>query len=288
MFLDAAPPFFMDDDARTHFGERRTLVKNLSTSRHETHFLPFYHPLASRFIDELDRAGVFGLLEPKVQHYTRNWFEEQYQPRATLFESVATPFPLETVDFNIGGAYSQYNWEIFVHIPLLISSRLMTNKHFQEAQKWLQTVFDPTQRDGLAPERYWRTPALDQSADASLQSQLKRQLDPARDSIEPSALEQQVEVWQRDPFNPFAVARLRPSAFQKAVVMAYLDNIIAWADDMARQSSAESASQATELYSQALLILGERPEVPPPTGDDAPTFANAQPARHVWRAAGSD
>ena len=41
-----------------------------------------------------------------------------------------------------------------------------------------------------------------------------------------------MQRWRKDPFNPFLLADLRPVAYMKAVVMAYLDNLIAWADNL--------------------------------------------------------
>ena len=39
-----------------------------------------------------------------------------------------------------------------------------------------------------------------------------------------------LEAYKKDPFNPHAIARLRPSAFQKAIVMQYIDNLLDWGD----------------------------------------------------------
>ncbi|HMB28853.1 MAG TPA: toxin, partial [Blastocatellia bacterium] len=70
-----------------------------------------------------------------------------------------------------------------------------------------------------------------------------------------------VEVWRENPFNPHAVARLRTTAYQKTVVMKYIDNLIAWGDQLFRLETLESINEATQLYVLASEILGRRPEV---------------------------
>ena len=57
---------------------------------------------------------------------------------------VQKPYPLEQVDFNYGGMYSIYNWELFFHIPLLIATRLSQNQKFEAARNWFHYIFDPT------------------------------------------------------------------------------------------------------------------------------------------------
>ena len=68
-----------------------------------------------------------------------------------------------------------------------------------------------------------------------------------------------ITAYQRDQFNPFAIARLRPSAFQKAVVMRYIDNLLDWGDQLFRRDTLESLNEASFIYAMAADILGDRP-----------------------------
>ena len=61
------------------------------------------------------------------------------------------------------------------------------------------------------------------------------------------------------------IARLRPVAYQKAVVMKYLDNLIAWGDSLFAQNNRESIAEATQLYVLAQQILGPKPVLNPPS-----------------------
>jgi hypothetical protein len=69
-----------------------------------------------------------------------------------------------------------------------------------------------------------------------------------------------VRAWRKNPFKPHLVARLRTTAYQKTVVMKYLDNLIAWGDQLFSRDTIESINEATQLYILAAEILGRRPE----------------------------
>src|SRR6185312_14067221 len=63
----------------------------------------------------------------------------------------------------------------------------------------------------------------------------------------------------KDPFNPHAIARVRISAYQKHIVMKYVDNLLDWADSLFTQFTMESVNEATMIYAMAAAILGDRP-----------------------------
>src|SRR5262249_41710891 len=63
------------------------------------------------------------------------------------------------------------------------------------------------------------------------------------------------------------------------VVMKYLDNLIAWGDDLFQQDTLESINEATLLYVLAANLLGPRPERIPPSATVQPkTFAQLKAA----------
>ncbi|MBK9227458.1 MAG: hypothetical protein IPL67_10500 [Ignavibacteria bacterium] len=77
-------------------------------------------------------------------------------------------------------------------------------------------------------------------------------------------LEFAVEQWRKYPFKPDAVARFRPVAYQKAVIMKYIDNLIEWGDYLFRQDTMESIAQATQMYILGDKLLGPKPRIIPP------------------------
>jgi hypothetical protein len=89
-----------------------------------------------------------------------------------------------------------------------------------------------------------------------------------------SAAEHQVAVWRADPFDPQMIAQLRPVAFQRAIVMKYLDNLIAWGDNLFRQDTMETVNEATQLYVLAQEMLGPRPQIVPEHDVASMTYAD--------------
>src|SRR6185437_7231081 len=81
--------------------------------------------------------------------------------------------------------------------------------------------------------------------------------------------------WKQNPFQPFAVAKYRPTAYMLKTVMAYLDNLIAWGDSLFAQYTIETINEATQLYVIASNILGPKPQAVPKKGSTKPlTYAD--------------
>jgi hypothetical protein len=251
-------------------------------------FETFYHPWVRMFVRELNRFGVDGLLRREIQKdplsriagaHERFDFAAAYSPTDT----VAQPYPGEQVDFAYGGAYSQYNWELFFHAPFMIADRLSKNQRFREAQDWFHYIFDPTDSSSEpVPQRYWRTLPLYENTTLKpideLMLLLSRDPEDAAAARLKESVEAQVKEWRSNPFKPHAIARLRPSAYQMAIVMRYIDNLVAWGDQLFRQDTMESVNEATQVYLLAADILGQRPETVPPRGtSEVKSFAELKP-----------
>jgi peptidoglycan hydrolase-like protein with peptidoglycan-binding domain len=248
-------------------------------------FHTFYHPYTCVFTRELNRSGVDGLLQHKMQIAPQTLsprlrtpldFSTDYSPHdsANPIPIVKEPYPEEDINFEYTDAYASYNWELFFHIPLLIAERLSKNQNFEEAQKWFHRIFDPTDASTLeSPQRYWRTKPFYYTEDYEKQRiQILLKLlaigsDPNRRAELPTdqlltlvAFEKSVDDWRDNPFQPHLVARTRSTSYQKNVVMKYIDNLIAWGDQLFRRETIESINEATQLYIMAAEILGRRPE----------------------------
>ena len=258
----------------------------LGIYRSEMHyrFSVFRHPHVCTFLRETNRHGVDGLLQRALQVAPRHFdpilpngfnFDAEYDPT----EIVIQPYPVEDVDFLESGAYAQYNWELFFHVPLLIADRLSKNQRFAEAQRWFHFVFDPTDRSALPPaQRYWKTKPLHEITKQGYEAQQIQTLlelvakggtaswstlsHEERERLRET--ETAIRQWRKHPFQPHRVARTRLAAYAKHVVMKYLDNLIAWADHLFRRDSMESINEATQLYVLAANLLGRRPEQIPP------------------------
>lgn len=260
----------------TYRGNSRSIdIKYPKEDRYKFH--TFHHANVKTFIRYLNKLGVEGLLRRSVQILpdTIDFSNDNiYAPQPV----VETPYPQNTVDFDYDGAYSQYNWELFYHVPMLIACRLSADQRFAEARQWFHYIFNPTTGEGGGKERFWQfKPFYDEAGKIVTLNHL------LEDQVE---LSKQVGKWMDDPFKPHVIARMRKSAYMRNVVMKYLDNLIGWADQLFRRGSIESINEATNLYIMCAQILGERPNDVPPRAkhndadfdalkDDLDSFSNA-------------
>ncbi|MGA9768044.1 MAG: neuraminidase-like domain-containing protein [Blastocatellia bacterium] len=235
----------------------RTILPVFWTTR-EYRFENFHQPYLCEFIKTLNRRGVTGLLSLETQSALNAQSFDVYQPKARVLKA----YPVDEVEFQSGRAYELYNWELFFHIPLLIADRLSKNQRFEDARRWFHFIFDPTAASGGAiPQRYWRTKPFHDRLKSDYEVESVKTLEKMIADGPSEELKAAVETWRSNPFSPHAVARLRTTAYQKTVVMKYIDNLIAWGDQLFRRETLESINEATQLYVLAAEILGRRPEV---------------------------
>jgi peptidoglycan hydrolase-like protein with peptidoglycan-binding domain len=237
-------------------------------------FLPFYHPYTMLFIREFNRDGIDGLLNRKIQVQPQtfaplnNFNFNSYAPTSSsITDSTAQT---DIVDFSFGGAYAGYNWELFFHAPLLIACRLMQNQKFEDAMTWFHYIFNPTNIEGTStPQRYWvLKPFYEYNSD----EYRKQRIESILSNLNLSENSEQLKAWRNNPFKPHVIARYRPVAYQKNVVMKYLDNLIAWGDMLFKRDTIESINEASLLYTLAYEILGDRPQKVPTIKHDELTF----------------
>ncbi|WP_367025571.1 neuraminidase-like domain-containing protein [Methylococcus sp. ANG] len=255
------------------------------------HFLNFYHPFVCDFAKLVHNPvqGIPGLMRRETQLKNTGFsFARSYQPTLWVVQpGIETYYPGEVVDFSPAGAYAGYNWELFFHAPLLIANALSKNQRFEEARDWYHFIFNPIGVEssftgGSAISKYWITKPFYETTDpAYVQQRIENIMSMlAGDTSVPGysddalkALFGQVEDWRTNPFEPHRIANYRTVAYQKTVVMNYLDNLIAWGDYLFRQDSMESINEATQLYILAAEILGPRPKrVPPQAEPPVETF----------------
>ena len=248
-------------------------------------FSVHYHPYTTELLQRLIDESIEGLLEgdtepgpPRSETFTgdRSIDAADYDPNFELFGGVVRSFPNERLDFEVGGAYSLYNWEIFYHIPMTIATHLSNNQRYEEAMRWFHLIFDPTDdSDGSTPERFWKVKPF-QKTDVKLIEDILHNLASGADAETRENTLAAIDALEDSPFRPHVVARYRQSAYMMRTVMAYLDNLIAWGDSLFRQDTIESINEATQLYVMASNILGPRPQEVPENRSpaDAKTYAD--------------
>ena len=169
-----------------------------------------------------------------------------------------SPPDSNNLDFN--SANANYYWEIFFHVPSLIAQTLNRAQKFETAKVWYEYIFEPTAINtgtdtGTGDPRWQFLPfiqAQQNSVTVTVEDSLHRTLD-----IE--NLQAEIAVYLNDPFDPHAIARIREVAYQKATMMAYIDNLLDWGDMLFRQYTVESINEARMLYILAYDLLGTRP-----------------------------
>ena len=189
--------------------------------------------------------------------------------------TVVTPDPesqdRQFLDFSYGASFAVYNWELFYHIPLYVAQLLSQNQQFKDAQTWFNYIFNPTrQGSDPTPQRFWIPKPLHDLTNADILQQQINNLLAAVNQGDPASVAT-INAWRNDPFNPFLLADQRPVAYMKSTVMSYLDNLIAWADNLFSTESREALGEATLLYVIASEILGPQPTAitPPQHADES-------------------
>ena len=242
-------------------------------------FYNMYHPLICFLRKIVYKNGIAELMKRDTQLKINIDFdfENYYNPNINivppeyLVEDAGIKkiiYPREDIDFTSNGSYSAYNWEMFFHIPFLLASKFTADQRFEEALTQLQYIFNPTGAlDGPAPEKYWMTKPFYQTHAADYINQrldhlFYKMADPS--TPERAELEFAIEEWRNKPFKPHVVARFRTVAYQKAVLMKYINNLVEWGDYLFRQDTMESIAQATQMYILADKLLGPKPRLIPP------------------------
>ncbi|MEL6854698.1 MAG: neuraminidase-like domain-containing protein, partial [Cyanobacteria bacterium J06607_13] len=168
--------------------------------------------------------------------------------------------PPTSNNLDFSSANASYYWEIFFHVPSLIAQTLNRAQKFEAAKTWYEYIFDPTairtaDSDGAGDPRWQFLPfiqAQQNSVTVTVEDSLHR-------TLEIENLQAEIEVYLNDPFDPHAIARIREVAYQKATMMAYIDNLLDWGDMLFRQYTVESINEARMLYILAYDLLGTRP-----------------------------
>ena len=211
----------------------------------------------------------------------QTFFESNYCPTY----HVTKPYPAPYVDFSWNSPNGIYNWELFFYVPVRIADKLIAEEKYEAALEWLQLVFDP-QGKKEGPEKiarwaddlpsgaqYWRFLPFyaNPDADKTILESLAV-LEESDNSQKKEDLQCLIEQWKFDPFEPHLIAKQRLVAYQKFVVMKYLNTLIARGDELFTQDTTESVNLAIQFYIMAADILGPKSaEAPDPLTDEVRT-----------------
>ena len=211
--------------------------------------LNFYHPFAHQLLGKL----TAGNLDTLFSYYLNDVTDK------------ADAFGLDekVVYHELKRSYSLYNWEAAFHAPMQLVDRLLKSQQFEQALKMCHYVFNPLAKDGV-----WQfLPFREIKADKVLEQLFA--------GLKPNQPDAAINEWRDHPFQPHVVARARPSAYMKWVVMKYIEILIAWGDYLFRQDTIETLNQATQLYVMAAHLYGPRGQKIPKRGKTQPQTYNS-------------
>ena len=248
------------------------------------HFENYFHPFVGAMIGQLNATSVAGMLDPQFlggPSCSYKYTASDYTPDTTAAATnpnVSVTIDDQQIDVALpGGPYAVYNWELLYHIPVMVAVYLSNNQRFAEAQKWFHLVFDPTSTGpGGPPQCFWKSYVFSNGSPAQDINQLLLLLSTPDNQLSQTDLATKTNVIEgynaimANPFDPFVVARTRPSTFQWHVVMKYLDNLIAWGDSLFLQDTIETINEATLCYVLAANLLGPQPQSMPQPGTSTP------------------
>jgi len=243
-------------------------------TRSSYNFATFTHPFVGDLIGKLNQDSLAGMLDPTFLAQRTVQYDTEYTALGS--DLVTVTMPDAVIDTSVSGPYACYNGELLYHILVMIAVHLSNNQRFAEAQRWFHLVFDPTDPGG----RYWKSFAFSDTTMASVAELIALLSTPDGQLADPALIAAKQDVLAgysailASPYQPYPVARTRQSAFQWSVVMAYLDNLIAWGDSLFLADTIETLNEATLCYVLAAQLLGPRPQsVPRPGGTTARNFA---------------
>jgi hypothetical protein len=228
-----------------------------------THLLRLGTGLRATLSRRLFDRGIPGLLATGFQEFSAEPALPITPDPARL---VVAPAPPSRGRLDTDGPVGTYLREIWLELPYLIAGQLNARQRYAAAQRWYHFLFDPTSSgDAADADRVWRYRGFRGTTVESMRAAL----------TSGAAL----EAYRTDPFNPHAIARLRPGVHQRAVVMRYVDNLLDWGDALFTEFTRESLNEATMLYVLAADILGPRPPAVGACDDGqaAPTYKGIEP-----------
>ena len=204
--------------------------------------------LSTSTADDLGEALMEGGLDRLFALDTQKVTERPVGFRITSPTELAPPAdsPLH-LDFH--GAMGAYYREIYFFIPWLIARALRADGKYQDALSWYARICDFTAHDSdhdtRLDDRPWRYIEFRDQTVPKLKAMLTD--------------EAAITKYEQDPFNPHAIARLRASAYQRAIVMDIIGTYHDLGDSLFAKDTMESVNEASLYYNRAAEMLGPRP-----------------------------
>ncbi len=215
--------------------------------------LPFYHPFVHELLGTLSTDNLDALFSYYLNNVTDKADAFGADPKAIYHE--------------LKRAYSLYNWEAGFHAPMQLVTRLLQSQLFDQALTMCHYVFNPLAA-GSDKTRFWEFPPFKEvNAENVLETLFI--------GLKPNQPNDAINEWRDKPFQPHVIARSRPSAYMKWVVMTYIQILIDYGDYYFRQNTLETIPLAIQCYVLAAHLYGPRGQKIPKRGLVKPETYNS-------------
>jgi hypothetical protein len=248
-------------------------------------FENFSHPFIENLITRLNQTSVAGMLDPTFLQTLEDklFFSREYPSHPS--SSVQVHSHPRGIDLTPGGPFWHYHFELFCHLPTAIAVYQFKQGKHAEAERWFHHVFEPTCTHEVQGRRRWWKFLGFRSEDVTDIEALFELLGTPDDELTTEQIKRKqwihnsYEAILSHPFDPHAVARARPVAYQYYIVIKYLENKIAWGDSCFLEYTVEKLNEAMMHYVLAANIYGPRAQKVPMHGTAAPkSFAQLKNA----------
>lgn len=160
----------------------------------------------------------------------------------SVMQSDAIIKQLKTAPLNLLDETGTVQIEFQTYTPITLTNALQLSSSYQGEEVFNVLLNNYLE---LPSSRYWQFQPFRNYRIETLEGELLNS--------------KEISVYNNDPFDPHAIARIRWGAYEKKAVMQYIDNLLAWGDSEFTQYSWESITSATMLYNYAYDMLGPQP-----------------------------
>jgi hypothetical protein len=257
-------------------------------SRPWLRFWAYHHPYACDLSQSIRQGGPEALYRWDVQRLgeprePQKAFEPEigylfYRAHGPSEATVSRWYPEQKLDFRAGGACSVYNWELYLHLPLLLAETYHDAGRYEDELEVLTWLLDPLARptagdpvEAKVPEaRAWRLmPLHDHVEQQDIATRLRALSDPAyakttQGMATLEAMRLEIASWRRDPFDVWRILGARPAGIKRLLFYRRARCRLAMCDKRFRQISGPNGMEEVALAHQGYIQLqrefGQRPQ----------------------------
>ncbi|KAK4182978.1 hypothetical protein QBC35DRAFT_545257 [Podospora australis] len=255
-------------------------------SKSTVYFSRFDNPVSPRLVDVASAGDDLEAVYKTVNGLRRGTEGESVnQSEAEIFASTFGLHQNSIYQEEIS-SYSQYTWEMGVHMVSLLMETLQSTQQFDLALRVARLAFDPSIH-GTRTNRCWKFAPFQDTSRIGVKpvKELLQSLQSSEKGVK-TMTDVAIYNWRQRPFDPHTIARGRPVTYMKRIIMKYIEILLDAGDVHFRQNTMESIPLALQRYVEASHLFGPRPTRVPKLGTRTPksyiglkrlldTFSNA-------------